>query len=44
MNKAQTTALDYYCRMATETIHPRFYRETYDGRLSVCLTVNTGYE
>jgi hypothetical protein len=42
MTEAQTTALLYHCRLATETIHPRFrYRL---GRYGILLTVNSGYE
>lgn len=44
MNKHQRTALDYHCRLATETIHPRFARVTPNRVGSVILTVNSGYE
>lgn len=42
MNKAQRTAIDYHCRLATECAHPRFARV--HGRVSIVLTVNSGYE
>jgi hypothetical protein len=42
MNDAQKTALDFHCRLATETIHPRFGRVR--GAFTVALTVNSGYE
>jgi hypothetical protein len=35
-------ALRYHCRLATETLHPRFGRA--EGLFTVMLTVNTGYE
>jgi hypothetical protein len=44
MNQHQRTALDYHCRLATETIHPRFARVRSGGLFSVLLTVNSGYE
>jgi hypothetical protein len=44
MNKAQRTALDFHCRLACETSHPRFARLIRGGCYSVVLTVNTGYE
>jgi len=44
MNKYQRTALDYHCRLATETIHPRFARLRPGGLFTVILTVNSGYE
>ena len=43
MNRAQQTALDFHCRLATETMHTRF-RRLVRGELSVILTVNSGYE
>ena len=43
MNPHQVTALTNHCRLATETIHPRFWRVRLDG-CSVVLTVNSGYE
>jgi len=42
MNAQQRTALDFHCRLATETMHPRFVRVR--GRYSIILTVNSGYE
>lgn len=44
MNKHQRTALDYHCRLATETLHPRFCRLLPGGVFSVVLSVNSGYE
>jgi hypothetical protein len=44
MNRHQRTALDHHCRLATETIHPRFARLGAGGAYSVILTVNSGYE
>ncbi len=43
MNRHQITALQHHCRLSVETLHPRFIRVT-PSRLSVVLTVNTGYE
>lgn len=43
VNKHQQTALDWHCRLAVETMHPRFARRLSSG-LSVVLTVNSGYE
>jgi hypothetical protein len=36
-------ALRYHCRLALETVHPRFGRTDPAG-YSVILTVNSGYE
>jgi hypothetical protein len=44
MNKQQHTALDFHCRLATETMHPRFARVIRSGLFSVIVTVNSGYE
>lgn len=44
MNKAQRLALEHHCRLAVETIHPRFVRLIRGGLYSVILTVNSGYE
>ena len=43
MNHHQKTALENHCRLAVETLHPRFRWLTSDG-FSVILTVNSGYE
>jgi len=43
VNLYQRTALGWHCRLAAETIHPRFARRLPSG-LSVILTVNSGYE
>lgn len=42
MNRHQQTALDFHCRTATETLHPRFARR--GALVSIILTVNSGYE
>jgi hypothetical protein len=44
MTKSQRTALDFHCRLATETFHPRFATLVRGGTMSVVLTVNSGYE
>jgi hypothetical protein len=43
MNRHQQTALDWHCRLAVETLQPRFFRRL-PSRLTVVLTVNSGYE
>jgi hypothetical protein len=43
VNKHQRLALDFHCRLATETLHPRFARLRGD-MVSVVVTVNSGYE
>jgi hypothetical protein len=43
MTAAQRTALQYHCRFAFETAHPRFGRLLAPG-VSLVLTVNSGYE
>lgn len=43
MNRHQQTAITWHCRLAVETMHPRFARRL-PGGLSVVLTVNSGYE
>ena len=35
-------ALAHHCRLAAETLHPRFRRKV--GLFSIVLTVNSGYE
>lgn len=42
MNHPQKTALRHHCRLACETVHPRF-RTLYKG-YSLVLTVNSGHE
>ena len=37
------TALRHHCRLAIETLHPRFGTVDRDG-FTVVLTVNSGYE
>lgn len=43
MNATQLLAVEHHCRLAGETIHPRFGRSLRIG-MSVVLTVNSGYE
>lgn len=38
----QHNAIHFHCRLACETVHPRFVR-TYAG-YSIVLSVNSGYE
>ena len=42
MTREQQTALEHHCRLAVETMHPRFLQ--IHGRVSILLTVNSGYE
>jgi hypothetical protein len=42
MNKRQQLALQHHCRLAVETLHPRFGHRA--GGFSVILTVNSGHE
>ena len=42
MTYDQETAIARPCRLAIETMHPRFRRR--DGKYGVVLTVNAGYE
>lgn len=42
MNRQARTALDHHCRLAGETLHPRFRRA--DGFYNIVMTVNSGYE
>jgi hypothetical protein len=44
MNDRQELALDNHCRFAFETGQPRFAWVDDDGKASVVLTVNSGYE
>lgn len=44
MTPAQLTALVHHCRLAVETIHPRFRHVFSNSVISVILTVNSGYE
>lgn len=41
---AAETALRHHCRLAIETIHPRFGRTSTALGVSIVLTVNSGYE
>lgn len=42
MNEQQKTAIQHHCRLAVETIHPRFGMR--GATYSLMLTVNSGYE
>ncbi len=46
MTKEQSTALEYHCRLACETAHPRFAKSLglLIGSGSQVLTVNSGWE
>lgn len=44
MNARQQLAINHHCRFAFETAHPCFAYLTDKGRVSVVLTVNSGYE
>lgn len=44
MTESQTTALRHHCRLACETLHPRFRGYRSGGAVGVILTVNSGYE
>lgn len=37
-------ALEHHCRLAAETVHPRFAALHFGGAYSTILTVNSGYE
>lgn len=37
-------ALRHHCRLAIETLHPRFRTLAAGGAYSVIITVNSGYE
>lgn len=43
MNTQQHNALTFHCRLAVETIHPRF-SYAIAGSHSIVLTINSGYE
>jgi hypothetical protein len=43
VNEHQRTALEHHCRLAVETIHPRF-AWVVPKVATVVLTVNSGYE
>lgn len=43
MTDRQKIALANHCRLAAETCHPRFFSKLH-GRLTLILTVNSGYE
>jgi hypothetical protein len=42
VNEQQRTAIENHCRLASETIHPRYRRV--EALYSVIVTVNSGYE
>jgi hypothetical protein len=42
VTRQQKIALDHHCRLAGETVHPRF--GTAGPLFSIVLTVNSGYE
>lgn len=42
MTPQQQTALAHHCRLASETVHPRF--RVLKPCVSVIVTVNSGYE
>jgi hypothetical protein len=44
VNHHQQTALEHHCRFAFECPQDRFRYLTQDGRASIVLTVNSGYE
>lgn len=44
MDTWQQTAIQHHCRLAIETAHPRFAHWLDPGRVSLVLTVNSGYE
>lgn len=44
MNDRQKTALEHHCRFAFETAQPRFCYLVYGGKVSIVLSVNSGYD
>ena len=44
MTEAQKIAIENPCRFAFETANPRFGSVLLDGRASLVLSVNSGYE
>ena len=44
MPRMHREAIDHHCRLAVETMHPRFRTVHAGGLYSVILTVNSGYE
>lgn len=42
VNQHQKTAIENHCRLAVETMHPRFHWAR--NGVSIILTVNSGYE
>lgn len=44
MNDHQEIAIEFHCRLGSETAHPRFGYLAPGGTASVVLSVNSGYE
>jgi hypothetical protein len=44
MTKHQAIAIHHHCRFAFETAQPQFCYVILGGRISIVLTVNSGYE
>lgn len=44
MNQHHEIALQYHCRLASETAHPRFGYIAPGSIASIVLSVNSGYE
>jgi hypothetical protein len=44
MNRHQEIAIRNHCRLAVETARPAFGYLTDKGRISIVLSVNSGYE
>lgn len=44
MNDQHRLALEHHCRFAFETVNPRFGFLDKEGKASVVLTVNSGWE
>lgn len=44
MNHYQRTAITHHCRFAFECAEPSFAHLTANGKYSLVLTVNSGYE
>lgn len=43
MTERQLIAIQNHCRLAGETVHPRFFQKQEDG-ITLIVTVNSGYE
>lgn len=44
MTQQQRVAMAHPCYLAEETAHPRFGRRARDGKATILLTINAGYE